>query len=79
MTDQQLNMPEKLIIESQVNDEEDKPKLDNDELSLSQELLEESQVQNTNIGQMNPEDTNEKPLPGSNTSVKLNENIKMQR
>lgn len=79
MTDPVEKMPEKLIIESEVQEDEKNKKLDQDELSLSQELLEESQVQNNDIDKIDPENPDKNSKFGSNTSVKPNENINMQR
>jgi len=45
MSEKKGNMPEKIIIESAVEDEES----NHDEISLSQELLDQSEVQNIQI------------------------------
>ena len=75
MSDTNDSMPKKIIIES---DQEDRVS-NHDELSMSQELLDESEVDNINLNQFNNENPPEANDNISKDSKKTKENLKNKR
>ena len=78
MTDNNPSMPDKIIIESDIPISEDEKLKDDDELSISNKPLEESQVQKNEIDSINLEDNQENaalPQPNNPTPNLQNPNI----
>ena len=69
MTDKNPPMPPKLIIESNISISEDEKNPNDDELSISNKPLEESQVKQNDIDSINLGENEDDPIPFPNTSI----------